>query len=249
MCFAPLPIARRALLLSFILASVAACSRPADAQPSESAPPPPPEAPVASKPAGKLAAEPTKATCTARIVVTELHYDPKAVGDRDGEFVELLNAGDEPVALKDLVIVDTKGRKLAFGKDQTATVAPGKTVIVGPAGRKEGWVALKKLSLPNKAGQLELFDACGRSLDRVAWSAKRPWPKHKAGRSLARRNQDSDGTKPGAWLRTSRRDDLGDRATPGWVWWVDGKGAKQAAEKAAAKAKRAAAKGVAKRGS
>ena len=152
----------------------------------------------------------------ARVVIHELLADPRAVPDERGEWVELRNAGDAPVALR--------GWRLHSGNDRPYTipdglvVPPGGLVVLGRDASREanGGVPVAQawggaLSLANGRDWLALADAAGRTVDSVAWQGTTAGVAR--GRTLA------SGAAPDVngdgWVAQRARFGRGDRGTPG----------------------------------
>jgi hypothetical protein len=161
--------------------------------------------------------------CGARVVFSEIHYDPDRAPDRELEFVEIYNAGTQPAAVFSLILIDARGRRHPLVQGGVPLLEPGGVLLIGPAARGPRSITLGRLSLPNSEGSLRLEDACGNTLDVAIWKSRRPWPRHRPGRSIERRAPDCDGARPVCWVATSEREDAGDRATPGRVRWHDRK--------------------------
>lgn len=159
----------------------------------------------------------------ARVVIHELLVNPRAVPDERGEWIELRNLGDAPVALR--------GWRLRSGNDApytiraAVTIAPRGAVVLGrdADAAVNGGVTVAHayggaVSLANGSDWLALDDAEGNRVDSVAWRGAA------AGVARGRRAGVTSGADVGGdgWEAAGRRFGAGDLGTPGVVDGVAG---------------------------
>ncbi len=163
----------------------------------------------------------------ARIVVSEVLADPRAVPDEDGEWIELYNAGGAPAELR--------GWRLASRGDpghtitRSLVVRPGAAVVLSrvAAQARNGGVSADyvygaDLSLANASDWLVLRDAAGATVDSVAWDSP-----PRRGASWALRTVDGARAEAGgpAWTVSEASFGRGDLGSPGRVEGLEGAGA------------------------
>ncbi len=143
------------------------------------------------------------------IVINEVFYRN---GDyiRPGDWIELVNAGDEPVNLAGWSIRDTQDRNLLVLGDETVP-AGGFLVIIGdPEAFGRFYPACPTLCKPLYFGlsaegeTLRLYDALGNMADYVPYKPVRPWPIEPAegGWSLSLVSPERDNSLPSSWRAT-----------------------------------------------
>lgn len=182
------------------------------------------------------AAPPASATANpARLVVSEVFSDPLLVDDKVGEFVEITNLGPDAVALTRLRLRLPSGQQARLERPARPVLAACEALVVRALPQSADEAAAAKLRLPNRAGMVELLDGA-RVLDRAVWTGRWPWPKHRAGRALERRNAEVPGDRANAWRVARRPLRRVERASPGWhgLRCVEGKGSAAGKEDAAA---------------
>lgn len=151
-----------------------------------------------------------------RILISEFLADPKAVDDRDGEWIELYNPGNTPVNLRGWTLAD-------LGKEQHTIetdliIQPGLYVVLARNGdfTANGGVLVHYvytgIALGNQQDAILLLAPGGVEVDRVEWGGDTGL-KPAAGASLERT---SDGDEPG-WTTalTPWPTSAGDRGSPG----------------------------------
>ena len=180
-----------------------------------------PDAPDgADVPEGVDAADaPDAAGADERLVITEIMKNPKAVTDGDGEWIELLNAGDAPVVLDGLRLRDDKTDEHTI-TGSGLVLKPGELVVLGTNAdtAKNGGAPVSYVYsgfvLGNAADQVVL-ERDGVLIDRVDYGAG--WPDVE-GSSLMLAPGSMDATAndvPGAWCASTVAMSGGDRGTPG----------------------------------
>ena len=154
-----------------------------------------------------------------RLVITEIMKDPKAVPDGDGEWFELLNAGDTPVALDGLTIRD-EGDDEHVIAGSGVVVKPGELVVLGTStdSAKNGGVpvayAYAGVVLANDSDEL-LVERAGVLLDRVAWSAGWPSVEGSSMTLAPEKLDEAQNDLAASWCPATTAMDDGDRGTPG----------------------------------
>ena len=143
------------------------------------------------------------------VVINEIHYHPPADRDETEEFIELYNREDAEIDLHGWRLAD--GIEYEFDRALAPTVIPpGGFLLV--ARDPEGLAALAGIAageiagpwdgkLSNYADEVELRDARGRRVDRVAYSQDGLWPARAdgLGSSLQRVSADFSGTLLQNW--------------------------------------------------
>lgn len=136
--------------------------------------PPPLEHLIWPSVAGRTAAPPRLAdlspavpppACGADVVLAEALVDPTDGPDRDGEWVRILHRGPEPIPL-DGWVLERGRRRLRLG-----TIVVDGAVTLGGGGLNGD---LGPIRLPNRAGELILYDPCGEPRARLAWGGSCP---------------------------------------------------------------------------
>jgi competence protein ComEC len=152
----------------------------------------------------------------ARLAISEVMPDPRAVSDEHGEWFEIHNL--EPRA------VDLRGYRIESGHDGAHVIA--RSLVIAPGGygllvrdgdrRLNGGVAAHyaygaSISLGNGRDWVALRDPSGTTIDSVAWPVALP------GTSLGVRDPSADHATVGDdnWRRSTSVYGLGDRGTPG----------------------------------
>lgn len=108
----------------------------------------------------------------ASLLIAEVMVDPREVDDEVGEWIELLNAGGEPVNLLSYVLA-THDREHVIGRD--LWIDPGQVVVLGADGNRalNGGLAVDyvydQLRLRNQNGSLILYAAGMVAVDQVSW--------------------------------------------------------------------------------
>ncbi len=152
----------------------------------------------------------------ASIFISEFLADPSAVSDANGEWIELYNAGPDPVNLKGWTIADLDSDSHTIASD--LFVAAGGYVVLGRNGNllENGGVSLQYIysgvTLANSADEILLLRPDGTEEDRVVWGGEAAW-RVTSGKSLERI---TFGLVP-VWLTASAvwPGSAGDFGTPG----------------------------------
>ncbi len=145
------------------------------------------------------------------MVINEICYEPVTAADRT-EFVELYNAGANPIGLDGWCLDED----LSYCFAQGVVVQPGGYLVVAadPAAlqRKTGLSCQGPLAgrLDGRGARIVLRDASGRTVDQVDYKLGFPWPTGGAGRSIELINASLDNGLGGSW-----RASLTSAGTPG----------------------------------
>lgn len=116
---------------------------------------------------------PTISLATVNILISEVMPDPAAVGDSDGEWIELYNAGPDTVNLDGWILADLGTDQHVIGGE--LLIAPGQYVVLARNGDSatNGGVAVdyvyNGMSLSNSADEVLLLAPGGTEVDRVVW--------------------------------------------------------------------------------
>ncbi|MGB3734121.1 MAG: lamin tail domain-containing protein [Ilumatobacter sp.] len=161
-------------------------------------------------------------TCTAQpnnaIVINEIHRDPQAEPDAQGEWIELHNRGDQAIDIGGWTLRDD---------DVDTFVFPPDTVIDGgghlTAGRNDATLnggidmdllyGIEIINF-NTTDELMLFDADLTIVDRVAWNAENGFPKV-PGATMSLRDPLIDNAVGANWCAAVTDQGNGDLGTPG----------------------------------
>ncbi|GMV38724.1 MAG: hypothetical protein AMXMBFR64_04400 [Myxococcales bacterium] len=115
------------------------------------------------------------------LVITEIHYNPKAVDDAKGEWFELYNTTGDPIDIDGLLLTDNKTDKHVVDPGGPLVIPAGGYVVLGnngdPLANGDANVtyAYKSFSLTNTADQVVISFA-GQEVDRVEYTVP-PFPK------------------------------------------------------------------------
>jgi hypothetical protein len=119
------------------------------------------------------------------MVINEIYYEPVA-GTDDTEFIELHNAGANPIGLDGWSLDDD----LSYAFAQGVVVQPGKYLVVAadPAAfrRRTGTTCQGPFTgqLSVRGARVTLRDSSGRTVDQVDYKLGFPWPTGTQGRSI-----------------------------------------------------------------
>lgn len=159
------------------------------------------------------------ATPPPYLLITEFLADPKAVGDEQGEWLELYNADTMAVNLRDWVLADLDSDRHVIATD--LWIQPGQYLVLGRNGDTtvNGGVTVaytyQTLSLANSSDELVLLAPDGAEVDRVAWGDGTPLTV-KAGASCQRTALEAAASwtvSVDVWPGS-----IGDQGTPGSVY-------------------------------
>lgn len=179
------------------------------ALPTETPWPTPTETPTAPPPQ-------SLATPPPHLLITELLADPKAVGDEQGEWLELYNGDSVAVNLRDWVLADLDNDRHVIETD--LLIQPGQYLVLARHGdtTANGGVTVayvyQNLSLANSSDELVLLAPDGAEADRVVWGDGTALTS-KAGASFQRATLETTAVwdvSQDAWSGSA-----GDQGTPG----------------------------------
>jgi hypothetical protein len=89
--------------------------------------------------------------------ITEIHVDPAVTSDADGEWIELFNASDAPVDLRQWQLVDAEGRAVSF--TEAPVLEAGGRVVIGA--REDANNGGAPVAVAWKPGALDLSQPAG----------------------------------------------------------------------------------------
>jgi hypothetical protein len=200
----------RSALLTLALIVVAAC-------------PPTPErvdlvAPAFSKPR----AAPRVGDCAAKLAVTEIMYDPRALADAEGEYIEFVNDSDADTEVTGWRLEINGHRSRPLGQGDGPTVQPGGVLVVAASEQvavppDAARLVVKRLGLANSHSRIRLLDPCGGVASDVSYGTEPPWPGPSPGRAIERCDTSSLPGDGAAWEHARAILPGGDRGSPGVV--------------------------------
>jgi hypothetical protein len=150
------------------------------------------------------------------IWITEFLADPKAVDDRDGEWIELYNGGNEAINLRGWVLADAGREAHTIATD--LVVPPGIAIILARNGdfTANGGVLVhyvySGIALGNSQDAIRLLAPNGALVDQVTWGGE-TGIKPQAGKSMERVTLSADSAwtvATAAWPTSA-----GDQGSPG----------------------------------
>ncbi len=172
---------------------------------------------------GSEIARPTPGDCSVRLVVTEIHMNPRRVPDRYGEFFEVFNPSEHSIDLRGWQIGDGDREQHIVVAPEPLLVPAGGFLVFGVNRDSElnGGVVVayqySDIRLSNETDRLVLRDPCGA----VAVDLRYPmrgWARPKPGYAMEMASR--PGKKPVRWKRARARLPSGDRASPGTAPWA-----------------------------
>lgn len=155
------------------------------------------------------------------IVINEIMYNPAAVRDEDGEWLELYNASDETVDLLGWSLRDYGSNRHVI--DESVVVEPGQYVVLGRrcdvssnGGYAADYCYGDDFQLANEPGDgVELRDQDNVYVDSVSYDTQAPWPTNTPGASIELAAPDADNREPAVWSLAKTSYGAGDYGTPG----------------------------------
>lgn len=136
------------------------------------------------------------------VVISEIMYHPSGDGS---EWLELYNRTDAPIDLGGWQLADAVSHVFAPG----TSIGANATLVIADdlAAFNRDYpgvaaIALESGGLANDGEQLELYDGCGRIVDRVRYTDGGRWPAYAdgGGSSLVLRDVFADNDSPEAWV-------------------------------------------------
>ncbi|MCF7976392.1 MAG: lamin tail domain-containing protein [Phycisphaerae bacterium] len=149
------------------------------------------------------------------VVINEIHYDPDA-NTNHVEFVELFNAGTDPVNLGAWSLEDA----ISYQFPEGTVLDPGAYLVVSQdPGAVLAWSGVTSLGpfegrLNNTGETVRLSDASGRTVDSVDYQLGFPWPTDTEGRSIELIHPSLDNDLGGSWRASGFRGESGDPIDP-----------------------------------
>jgi hypothetical protein len=164
------------------------------------------------------AEEKTK-NCAGDIRITEVMYDPSGTADTLGEYIELFNAGSDPVTLEGWTLSNGRRETHIFKSTQPLYGGEYRVLCASTDPDENGdlpaCVHLENLSLANQGSLLHLKNPCGTSAIRFRYGVSAPWPTSRAGVAIELSHTLADVTNPKEWRHARSRMPSGDRGSPG----------------------------------
>jgi hypothetical protein len=173
------------------------------------------DGPITPKPDGPSPA-------AGQIQITEMMFNPKAVADTDGEWLELHNVGSQTVDLSGWTLKDLGSDTHVIKSTGSLLVPPQAYFVLGrsSATMTNGGVKVdyvySSFSLANTADEVVLLDSSGKTVVSVSYSTTSGWT-IPDGSSLSRPNASSDPNLSTSWCTETKTwaGSAGDNGTPG----------------------------------
>jgi Lamin Tail Domain/Putative metal-binding motif len=157
----------------------------------------------------------------ASLVINEIMKNPRWTSDVDGEWIEIYNAGEDPVHISGLMLRSESGEWSYIAADVSAVLAPGGYAVIAASEDSEGvggeiagtW---QGINLNNEADTIELW-AGDVQMDAVSWDVSAGWPDDGGtSMNLDEWYQDStDNDSADSWCATTEGSGAEDLGTPG----------------------------------
>lgn len=160
--------------------------------------------------------------CSKALVLTEFFPDPARVPDGAGEYLELYNAGADPVTINGWRLTDLRRDSHVITSPEPIVLPPGAVFVLGTERdeRSNGGVRVDypydHFHLSNKSDRVRLEDACGVAVFDVVYPTDPGLPEVRAGRSIELAQAPAAG-KTAAWQTSRSRMKRGDHGSPGVV--------------------------------
>ncbi|MEN8737485.1 MAG: CotH kinase family protein [Akkermansiaceae bacterium] len=168
----------------------------------------------------------TEPASSANLVISEIHYNPR--GSDDLEFIEIVNRGSVAVDLTGVKLasaVDFEFGAMALEPDGVLLVVEDEVAFAEEFGMAVAGQWTGRLS--NGGETIDLLDAAGGVLHRVAYGQDGEWPSGADGDgfSLQLRDLNSDPSLAGSWRLSAQEDgNPGDLTLPVEVTFEDWQG-------------------------
>ncbi|MEE2904582.1 MAG: phospholipase D-like domain-containing protein [Myxococcota bacterium] len=153
------------------------------------------------------------------IVINEIMYDPRAVADDFGEWVELTNIGSDAVDIQGWVLKDNFRNRHVISS--SVIVQPGAYVVLGRSATNNGgysadYVYGDDFLLKNSGEDAVILeDANGLVMDSVEYGTDVPWPVKQSGYSIELTRPGLNNVSPASWQLATQNFGDGDYGTPG----------------------------------
>jgi hypothetical protein len=159
---------------------------------------------------------------TDTVVITEIHQNPFAVGDRHGEWFEVSNPTAVDIDLNGWVVRDDDSDRHQIRRAGGLIVPAGGSIVIGRTRNetKNGGAGVDysmgdSMPLFNGSDEIEIVDTNGRVVDRVAWNHFSSEWYVRNGASMALRDIDADNALGSSWCVSGTQFGKGDLGTPG----------------------------------
>ncbi len=154
----------------------------------------------------------------SQLIINEIMYDPKAVSDEAGEWIEIYNAGVNSVDLKGYRIHDQGSNSHTIAS--SVTVEAEGYVVLGRQGSNNGgydadYVYGNDFFLANSKDAVILRGPDDAEIDSVIYGSTAPWPLKNAGVSIELSAPTLDNATPTSWQLAIVSYGDGDLGTPG----------------------------------
>jgi len=158
-------------------------------------------------------------SASSAVVINELMFDPNAVADELGEWLELYNPGDSAIDLTGWTLRDESSNVHVI--DDAVSIAPGQYLVLGRNGSvnngdyEADYVYGEDFKLSNGGDAVILEDHDGKQIDSVAYDVVDPWPTPSHGVSFELSDPMFDNSAGASWQLAVLAYGDGDRGTPG----------------------------------
>ncbi len=159
-------------------------------------------------------------TTVGQVVINEIMANPSAVLDEAGEWLELVNPGNEAVDLEGWTLRDGGNNSHTIG--ESLVVAPGGYLVLGRYGVTQDnggytadYVYGEDFALANAGDSVILEDEAQALVDSVEYGAAAPWPVGTPGVSIELDSPTLDNALGASWSLAVLPYGDGDLGTPG----------------------------------
>ncbi len=153
------------------------------------------------------------------LVIDEIAYDPAAVPDHLGEYIEIVNTGDRAVEMGCVRLRVGEGCEAEIPHEAPPLAPGGYFLFVRSLDREtNGGIegnARFSCTLGNEGGRIELLDPAGTPIDTVTYRTEAPWPSPPAGVAIELIDPSRDNDDGRNWAPASETLESGDRGSPG----------------------------------
>ncbi len=151
------------------------------------------------------------------VVINEIMYNPSAVLDETGEWIELHNPGAEAVDLSGWLLRDNTSNLFVI---DALTVPAGGYVVLGRSATQNGGAPVDLVygdlfKLSNGSDSVVLEDNGGEIVDEVVYDVASPWPLDVPGVSIELKAPTLDNAMGASWEHAVMAFGDGDLGTPG----------------------------------
>ena len=155
------------------------------------------------------------------VVVTEIMYNPKSVGDEFGEYFELYNKGSSDIDLKGWTLYDAFNNLHTISATQSLILKAGSYLLLGRNGdvKLNGGALVDyvydNFFLGNDDDSIILDDEQQRLVLNLNYGTTNGWPVKQDGKSIELKSVQDDFTDGNNWQAAINRYGIGDLGTPG----------------------------------